>query len=432
MTSRDLDLPSNYGRLVEDLKDRVRRAQVTAQRRVNTQLIELYWSIGQAVREESARQGWGSGVIRRLAEDLRSEFPQMKGFSARNLQYMATFAGAWTAGPIAQQPVAYLPWGHVTVLLDKLSAQDDRDKYAAAAVEHGWSRNVLANMIASSALERRGAAPSNFAQQLVAQDSELAQQIAKDPLILDFLDLSGEVAERELEESLTDRIVDTLRELGPGFAFVGRQVHFDVGGEDFYADLLFFHVEQLRYVVIELKTGKFKPERTGQLQFYVALVENRLRRASHAPTVGILVCGSRNDRVVRYAQGRGVTTFGGLVPNALYGPRASTAFLRAVEQAGGRVVSLQTYDRTPGSAAAAVSRMAKDAPFDAVLIADGSATAGAAPRRPAASCSPVPASWRAPTAAVSKRPSSSPTGSLMVVMPATATGPGMMRTWSAV
>ena len=230
MTSRDLDLPSNYGRLVEDLKDRVRRAQVTAQRRVNTQLIELYWSIGQAVREESARQGWGSGVIRRLAEDLRAEFPQMKGFSARNLQYMATFAGAWTAGPIAQQPVAYLPWGHVTVLLDKLSAQDDRDKYAAAAVEHGWSRNVLANMIASSALERRGAAPSNFAQQLVAHDSELAQQIAKDPLILDFLDLSGEVAERELEESLTDRIVDTLRELGPGFAFVGRQVHFDVRG----------------------------------------------------------------------------------------------------------------------------------------------------------------------------------------------------------
>ena len=301
MTSRDLDLPSNYGRLVEDLKDRVRRAQVTAQRRVNTQLIELYWSIGQAVREESARQGWGSGVIRRLAEDLRAEFPQMKGFSARNLQYMATFAGAWPAGPIAQHPVAYLPWGHVTVLLDKLSAQDDRDKYAAAAVEHGWSRNVLANMIASSALERRGAAPSNFAQQLVAQDSELAQQIAKDPLILDFLDLSGEVAERELEESLTDRIVDTLRELGPGFAFVGRQVHFDVGGEDFYADLLFFHVEQLRYVVIELKTGKFKPEHAGQLQFYVALVEDRLRRASHAPTVGILVCGSRNDRVVRYA-----------------------------------------------------------------------------------------------------------------------------------
>lgn len=230
MNSRDLDLPSNYGRLVEDLKDRVRRAQVTAQRRVNTQLIELYWSLGQAVREESARHGWGSGVIRRLAEDLRAEFPQMKGFSARNLQYMATFAGAWPAGPITQHPVAYLPWGHVTVLLDKLSAQDDRNKYAAAAVEHGWSRNVLANMIASSALERTGAAPSNFAQQLVAYDSELAQQIAKDPLILDFLDLSGEVAERELEESLTDRIVDTLRELGPGFAFVGRQVHFDVRG----------------------------------------------------------------------------------------------------------------------------------------------------------------------------------------------------------
>ena len=141
-----------------------------------------------------------------------------------------------------------------------------------------------------------------IAQQLVAHDSELAQQIAKDPLILDFLDLSGEVAERGLEESLTDRIVDTLRELGPGFAFVGRQVHSDVGGEDFYADLQFFHVEQLRYVVIELETGKFKPEHAGQLQFYVALVEDRLRRTAHAPTVGSLVC--RSCRPLRAEPGR--------------------------------------------------------------------------------------------------------------------------------
>lgn len=302
--NHELDLPANYGILIEDLKRQVRAARLTAQRTVNTELIELYWSIGHALREATARHGWGGRVIHRLAEDLRAEFPEMKGFSPRNLQYMATFAGAWTTGPIAQQAVAQLPWGHVTVLLDKLDDQGTRQNYAAAAAEHGWSRNVLSNMVATGALERAGTAPSNFAQQLVAQDSELAQQIAKDPLILDFLDLSGEVAERELEASLTDRIVDTLRELGPGFAFVGRQVHFNVGGDDFYADLLFFHVEQLRYVVIELKTGKFKPEHAGQLQFYVALVEDRLRRPAHAPTVGILVCGSRNQHTVRYALNR--------------------------------------------------------------------------------------------------------------------------------
>lgn len=209
--------------------------------------------------------------------------------------------GAWVGGSIAQQPVARLPWGHITVLLDKLDDQDSRMRYAAAAAEQGWSRNVLSNMVISRAIERVGTAPSNFTAHLEPTDSELAQQIAKDPLVLDFLGLSGQVAERELEESLTQRIVQTLQELGTGFAFVGRQVHFDVGGDDFYLDLLFFHVEQLRYVVVELKTGKFKPEHAGQLQFYVALVEDRLRRPAHAPTVGILVCGSRNEHTVRYA-----------------------------------------------------------------------------------------------------------------------------------
>jgi predicted nuclease of restriction endonuclease-like (RecB) superfamily len=304
VTDREVDLPADYGNLVEELKHRVRASRRRAQRTVNTELIELYWSIGQAIRQASARHGWGGRVIRRLGEDLRAEFPEMRGLSARNLQYMATFAGAWSTGPIAQQPVAQLPWGHVTVLLDKIEAQADRERYAAAACEHGWTRNVLANMVAGRALERAGAAPSNFAQRLVQPDSELAQQIAKDPLVLDFLDLSGEVAERELEDSLLDRITDTLRELGPGFAFVGRQVHFEVGGDDFHIDLLFFHVEQLRYVVIELKTGRFKPDHVGQLQFYVALVDDRLRREAHAPTVGILVCGSRNDHTVRYALNR--------------------------------------------------------------------------------------------------------------------------------
>lgn len=200
-----------------------------------------------------------------------------------------------------QQPVAQLPRGHIALLLDSLKAPKVRDWYAAAAVEHGWSRNMLLNQIKSRAYERIGSAPSNFTTGLAPPDSDLTRQIAKDPYVFDFLDRTGEAAERELERGLTDRIVETLRELGARFTFVGRQVHFDVDGDDFYLDLLFFHIEQLRYIVIELKTGKFQPEYAGKLGFYVSLVDDRIRRPAHAATVGILICGSRNDHTVRYA-----------------------------------------------------------------------------------------------------------------------------------
>ncbi|WP_211880082.1 PDDEXK nuclease domain-containing protein [Pseudarthrobacter albicanus] len=300
---RDVALPNGYTDLLGDLKDRVRAARTTALRTVNTQLIELYWSIGHTILQRQEVENWGSGVMGRLADDLRAEFPEMKGLSRSNLFYMRGFAAAWP-DPIVQQPVGQLPWGHITVLLDKLDTPDQRLWYAAAAVEYGWSRNVLMNMIMNKSLERTGAAPSNFAQRLVEPDSELAQQVAKDPYTFEFLGLSGEVAERDLEQALMDRITDTLREMGPGFAFVGRQVHFDVGGDDFYIDLLFFHVEQLRYFVIELKTGKFQPEYAGKLNFYIALVDDRLRREAHADTVGILICGSKNDHTVKYSLGR--------------------------------------------------------------------------------------------------------------------------------
>lgn len=300
---RDLVLPIGYTELLSDLKTRVSAARSSAIRTVNTQLIELYWSIGRTILERQETESWGSGVIGRLADDLRTDFPDMKGLSRSNLFYMRGFAAAWT-DPIVQQPAGQLPWGHITVLLDKLETHDHRIWYAAAAVRHGWSRNVLMNMIMNKTLERTGAAPSNFGQQLVAPDSELAQQIAKDPYNFEFLGLSGEVAERDLENALTGRITETLRELGPGFAFVGRQVHFDVDGDDFYVDLLFFHIEQSRYVVIELKTGKFQPEYAGKLNFYVALVDDVLRREHHNETIGILICGGKNDRSVRYSLGR--------------------------------------------------------------------------------------------------------------------------------
>ena len=240
MTSGDLSpLPDDYAQVLASLKDRVREARITAQRRVNTELISLYWGIGQQILAHQDNQGWGAGVIRRLAEDLRTEFPMMKGFSQRNLQYMRTMTSAWGPESNVPQLVAQLPWGHIRTILDKAETPQARDWYAAAAVEFGWSRNVLLNMMMNRSMERTGTAPSNFTQHLAAADSELAQQVAKDPYAFEFLGLSGAVAERDLEQALMDRIVETLRELGPGFAFVGRQVHMEVEGDDFYTDLFF-------------------------------------------------------------------------------------------------------------------------------------------------------------------------------------------------
>lgn len=298
-------IPDDYAVVLEGLKARVRAARSQAQRRVNTELIEMYWAIGQVLDARQQAGTWGTGVLNKVADDLRAEFSEMRGFSRSNLKYMRAFAQAWRgAEPIGQQPVGQLPWGHITVLLDRLEEREARDWYAARALQHGWSRNVLTNQIMNRTLERTGAAISNFDDQLARTDSDLAHQLAKDPYVFDFLDLTEDVQEKQLEQALMDRLVDTLRELGAGFAFVGRQVHFDVDGDDFYLDLLFFHVEQLRYVVIELKTGKFEPAHAGQLGFYVALVDDRLRRQAHAPTVGILICGNGNEHTVRYSLGR--------------------------------------------------------------------------------------------------------------------------------
>lgn len=298
----ELHLPSGYSDVLSSLTQQVRAAQNTARRSVNTELIALYWHIGDTILQQQQEAGWGSGVVERLAQDLRHEFPEMTGFSRRNLLYMRSFAEAWPGvSSKVPQPVALLPWGHIRLLLDKVDEQDERDWYAARAQHHGWSRNVLQHQIANQLRAREGSAPANFSTQLQMPDSELAQQLAKDPYVFDFLGLGADVAERDLEQALIDQIVDVLRELGAGWAFVDRQKHFEVDGEDFYIDLLFFHVEQLRYVVIELKVGKFRPEHVGQLGFYVSVVDDRLRREVHAPTVGILLCSDKSESVVRYA-----------------------------------------------------------------------------------------------------------------------------------
>jgi len=317
---------SGYAAALAELKQQVRAARFAAQRRVNTELVRLYWGIGATILQRQGDEGWGSNVIGRLATDLRAEFPEMKGFSRANLFYMRRFAGEWPADAVVQQAVGQLPWGHITVLLDRLDDHELRNWYAGQAAAHGWSRNVLEHQIRSETHTRLRAAPTNFAEVLLPGDSDLAQQITKDPYVLDFLAIDGDAKERHLEQALVDRIIDTLRELGEGFAFVGRQVHFDV-------DLLFFHVEQLRYVVIELKTGKFKPEYLGQLGFYVALVDDKLRRPQHADTVGLLLVADKNDAVVRYSLAGQQTPIGvasyDLLPPAVRAALPSEADLAA-------------------------------------------------------------------------------------------------------
>jgi len=295
-------LPDSYSEVLERLKLAVLAAQQRATRVVNTELLRLYWQLGNAVLERQREEGWGARIIDRLAADLRAEFPDMRGFSRSNIKYMRQMAAAWSEEAIGQQPVGRFPWGHVTVLLDKLHDQAQRDWYARAATEHGWSRNTLQQQIMNGLQRRAGAAPSNFDAQLPAGDAELAQQLTRDPYVLDFLDITAPVRERDLEEALVQQVQGLLLELGDGFAFAGRQYPFEVDGDDFYIDLLFFNWVQNRFVVVELKIGKFEPAHVGQLGFYVSWVDQNLRQPQRLEaTIGILLCAGRNDNVVRYA-----------------------------------------------------------------------------------------------------------------------------------
>lgn len=294
-------LPDGYAAALTEIKAAVASARVRARVAVNAELIGLYWQVGSLIAARQREEGWGSKVIGRLADDLRAELPDMRGFSARNLQYMRTFAEAFDDPAITQQPVAQLPWGHVTVLLDKLDTDEDRVWYAAQAVAHGWSRAVLVEQISSGLRGRIGAAPSNFPARLPAVDSDLAQELVRDPYHLGFLGLAAEARERDLELALMEHLQKFLVELGNGFAFVGRQVRFEVAGDTFFIDLLFYNYVQHRFVVVELKVGRFDPSYLGQLNLYVQWVDQQMRSDLDGPTVGLLLCASRNDEVVQLA-----------------------------------------------------------------------------------------------------------------------------------
>jgi predicted nuclease of restriction endonuclease-like (RecB) superfamily len=279
MSQLEPDLPGDYAVVLSGLKHLVRDAQYRAQQTVNTAMIELYWNIGKRILDKQSTEPWGSRVLDRLARDLRAEFPNMKGFSRSNLYNMRAFAAAWN-GPesIVQTPSGQLSWSHNVALLTKLDDHEIRRWYASKAVQNGWSVAVLEHQILTRLHTRTGAAPNNLEARLPGEGSDLAREVAKDPLVLDFLGLTEDAQEHAMEEAMTLRLSLTLAEFGAGFAFVGRQYHLDVGGDDFFIDLLLYHVPSDRYVVVELKAGKFKPEHLGQLNFYVAAVNDIIKR----------------------------------------------------------------------------------------------------------------------------------------------------------
>jgi predicted nuclease of restriction endonuclease-like (RecB) superfamily len=292
---------SSYATLLKSIKERIQAAQVRAAVAVNQELILLYWGIGREILSRQAQEGWGKNVIPRLSRDLASEFPEMKGLSPRNLGYMKAFAEAWPDEPILQQPAAKLPWFHNCIILDRIKNQAERLWYIQAAIEHGWSRNVLVVQIEAGLYRRQGKAITNFTKALPAPQSDLAQQLLKDPYNFDFLMLSKDADEREVETGLVAHIQKFLLELGTGFAFVGRQYPLAIAGDDYRLDLLFYHLKLRCFVVIDLKTGPFKPEYAGKMNFYLAAVDDMLKHPSDNPTIGLILCKGKKELVVEYA-----------------------------------------------------------------------------------------------------------------------------------
>lgn len=289
-----------YISIVENIKHEITAAQYRAAVHVNADLLLLYHSIGCIINDHKS---WGNKFIDNLATDIKMSFPESKGYSVRNLKYMAKFAAAYPDREFVQQVVAQIPWGHNIVLMDKVSNPDERVWYIQKAIENSWSRNVLVHQIESGLYKRQVSAEkvSNFEHRLPSPQSELAVQTMKDPYVFDFIPFREDMLERDIEQALVRDITKLLLELGTGFAFVGNQYHLNVGGDDFYIDLLFYNLNLRCYVVIELKTGDFKPEYAGQLNFYLSAVDGILKKEHDNPSIGLLLCKSKNNLVAEYS-----------------------------------------------------------------------------------------------------------------------------------
>lgn len=301
MANDQASIAEGYDDFLRDLKQRIRSAQVRAVLAVNSELVLLYWQIGRDILTRQHQQGWGAKVIAHLSADLRSSFPEMKGFSRTNLLYMRAFAEAYPDEQIVQQLAGQIPWFHNCTLLDKVKNPTERQWYIQQTIQYGWSRNILVHQIESGLYRRQGKATTNFERTLPQPQSELAQQLLKDPYNFDFLSLGKDALERDLERALIDHIRDFLLELGVGFAFVGSQYHLEVGGQDFYLDLLLYHLRLRCYVVVDLKMSDFQPEYSGKMNFYLSAADDLLRHPDDQPSIGIILCKSKNQAIAEYA-----------------------------------------------------------------------------------------------------------------------------------
>jgi predicted nuclease of restriction endonuclease-like (RecB) superfamily len=297
MESLTLD---SYGQFLAELKSRIQAAQLRAWLAVNGELVLLYWQIGRDILDRQERERWGARVIDRLAVDLKRSFPDMKGFSPRNLKYMRAFAEAWPEEPIVQAVLAQITWYHNVAILEKLTTSEDLIWYAKATIQNGWSRNVLVHQIEAGRMHRQGKAVANFDRTLPAPQSDLARDITKDPYNFDFLTLGDDAHERDLERGLLDHLRQFLLELGVGFAFVGSQYHLTIGNEDFFIDLLFYHLKLRAFVVVDLKMRAFEPEFAGKMNFYLSAVNDLLRHPDQ-PSIGIILCKTRDRFIAEYA-----------------------------------------------------------------------------------------------------------------------------------
>lgn len=296
-------LPADYAPWLAQIKARVQAARTRAVLAVQREQIDLYLEIGRSILERQSVQGWGGAIVERLSADLRRDFPDAKGFSVANLRHMRKAAEILLADENLSQVVRELPWGHCLSLIYQVKNNVDRAWYAKAAIQHGWSRAILEVQIETRLHERQGQAVSNFSRTLPAPLSEMVQQATKDPYIFDFLGIGNEAHERDLENALATHVTRFLLELGAGFSYVGRQVPLEVAGEDFFIDLLFYHLKLRCYIVIELKSVAFKPEFAGKLNFYLSAIDDLMKHPADNPTVGILLCKNKNNVLAEYAQG---------------------------------------------------------------------------------------------------------------------------------
>lgn len=291
---------NEYLSVVSNIKDKIKSAQRKVVLQANAELLTLYWNIGCIINNNKT---WGSKFIENLAKDIKLEFPEITGYSVRNLSYMAKFATTYPEIEYVQNTLAQITWSHNLILLDKVKDQKQKEWYALKTVENGWSVNVLIHQIESELYQRQVVTSkiTNFDKQLVNPQNELAKEMIKDPYIFDFIPIREDMKERDIEQELVQRITSLLLELGTGFAFLGNQYHLEIGGKDFYLDMLFYNMKLRCYVVIELKTGDFQPEYAGKLNFYLSAVDDLVKGEQDNSSIGILLCKSKNDIIAEYA-----------------------------------------------------------------------------------------------------------------------------------